>query len=139
MSNSGQRLYHTRKGEIGLCLVTEKKILCPNSATAPPEGNIVLVKLQETISNLVDEDAPLLDQMTFNYGHGWELKRAHRRRPAEEMAPVALISDVTISQAGVISVLLGDQPLQATCGDPDQSASTVIGLGRRLLLGAINE
>jgi hypothetical protein len=115
------------------------RMLFLNSEAAQPESNIVLVKLQETISNLVDEDAPLLDQMTFNYDHGWEPKRAHRRGSAEEIAPVALISVATISRAGVISVLLGDQPIQATYGDPDQSSSTVTGLGRHLLLGAINE
>jgi DNA-binding transcriptional regulator YiaG len=55
------------------------RMLFLNSKVAQPEGNEILVKLQETISNLVDDDMPFFEQMTFNYDHGWEPQRVHAK------------------------------------------------------------
>jgi DNA-binding transcriptional regulator YiaG len=53
------------------------RMLFLNSKVAQPEGNKILVKLRETISNLVEEDAPVFDQMAFvRHGEAWERQRA---------------------------------------------------------------
>lgn len=44
-----------------------------NSDVAQPEGNEILIKIQETISNLVEKDAPVMEHIAFiRRKHEWE-------------------------------------------------------------------
>jgi DNA-binding transcriptional regulator YiaG len=53
------------------------RMLFLNSEVAQPEGNEILVKLEETISSLIDEDAPLMEHIAFvRHNDGWEPRRA---------------------------------------------------------------
>jgi len=52
------------------------RMLFLNSDVAQPEGNEILIHLQQTISNLIEQDAPLIEQMTFaRHLDGWEPQR----------------------------------------------------------------
>jgi DNA-binding transcriptional regulator YiaG len=58
------------------------RVLFLNSKSAQPEGNEILVKVQEAISHLVEEDDSLVDRMAFDLGHDqrWESKRLRAMR-----------------------------------------------------------
>ena len=54
------------------------RILFLNSEVAQPEGNKILIKLQDTISDLVEKDAPIMEYLAFErHNDGWE-PRPHR-------------------------------------------------------------
>lgn len=52
------------------------RMLFLNSDVAQPQGNLILTKLQETISKLVEEDDPIMDELTFDRcDQHWEPRR----------------------------------------------------------------